>query len=459
MKPASERTDLRTVPIDPSLGSLFDRLEALAAEPGFRLQREIAFSRALRPYVEGGEATLLSPLPDEFALATLYVLTDYYPEDGQLSLIEQLRDVITVHIPEEERAWLDPVHHSYMDLLEVVATEGLVEGDGLATVQRVTLRSLGDRREFQVEGGQFGGGIRTGQVLLTRLIRAADRVVFPGAAVKLSGTVARSIFEAVDDWRREMEAESGSFALGEWEEFAKRYGYMLLWRVAQTRLKALVEADAGVHYVTQTGQPFLYVLALYEHHEFRLLAEALSQMPELEKVEAGAQSSPTGVSCLLWIQREGSGGSAPDTVSRLTLTETQVTVECNSGERLDQIKHRLASAFGFSLHFRGESIAVPIHDLFVPDLDQENEEARLVVVSPEEEHRVLSAFLESVYLEWADQPAPALHDQTPRHAAASPNLRAQVAALIDHMDRDDLCRRRTGTSGYDYQRLREHVGL
>ena len=460
MKPASERTELRTVPLDPSLESLFSRLEALAAEPGFQLQRQIALSRALRPYVEGGEAILLSPLPDEFALATLYVLTDYYPEDGQLSLIEQLRDIITVHIPQEERTWLDPVRHSYMDLLEVVHLDGVVEGDGLATAQRVALRSLGDRGEFQVEGGEFGGGIRAGQVLLTRLIRAADRVVFPGAAVKLSSTVARSIFDAADDWRREMEAESGSFALGEWQEFVKRYGYMLLWQVAQTRVKALVEADAGIHYVTGTGQPFLYALALYDHHHFRSLAEALSQMQDLQKVRLENQSGPAGDSSMIWIQQEASAGSTPRTVGQLTLTQTQMTVECDSRERLDQFKHRLASTFGFSLHFRGESTAVPIHDLFVPDLAEEKPVvARSVVVPPEEERRLLTAFLESVYLEWADRPAPALHDLTPRHAAASPHARGQVSALIDHMERDDLGRRRTGTAGYDYRRLREHVGL
>jgi hypothetical protein len=29
-------------------------------------------------------------------------------------LIEQLRDVITENIPQEEREWLDPLKHSYL---------------------------------------------------------------------------------------------------------------------------------------------------------------------------------------------------------------------------------------------------------------------------------------------------------------------------------------------------------
>ena len=38
-------------------------------------------------------------------------------------------------------------------------------------------------------------------------------------------------------------------------------------------------------------------------------------------------------------------------------------------------------------------------------------------------------------------------------------LRTQVSALIDQAERDDIARRRTGRPGYDYTRLRAHVGL
>ena len=74
------------------------------------LQRELAHARtALKPYLEGGAGRLVAPLEQEVELASLYLFCDYYPDDGQLTLIEQLRDVITEHIPEEERQWLDPL--------------------------------------------------------------------------------------------------------------------------------------------------------------------------------------------------------------------------------------------------------------------------------------------------------------------------------------------------------------
>src|SRR5574341_80074 len=110
----SEHGRIPHMPLDSSLQALYDRLHAQSLEPGFLAQRQLALGRALRPYAEYGQRLPLSPLSEELALATLYLYADFYPEDGQLSLIEQVRDLIEVHVPEEERAWLDPLHHSYM---------------------------------------------------------------------------------------------------------------------------------------------------------------------------------------------------------------------------------------------------------------------------------------------------------------------------------------------------------
>jgi hypothetical protein len=450
--PMSENGRTPPMPIDASLQTLYDRLEALSLEPGFLAQRQLALSRALRPYAEYHRRLPLQPFPEEVALAVLYLYADFYPEDGQLSLVEQVRDLIEVHVPEQERAWLDPLHHSYMDLLTMTAADAAL----------LTLRSLGDGREFTVAAGAFGPQVTVGQVLLTRLIRLPDRTVPAGAAVVLSAAFGQAIYEAANDWRREMEAGSGSFDLGEWQEFAKRYGYILLWQVAQARLGALIRADDRVVYCAPNGQPFLYALALYEHHAFRLLSEGLSQMEGIE-AESGAPQSALGRDAApqpeirTWMQRAQGGAVG----ARLTLTPSELAVECDSAERLDALKHRLASSFGYSLHFRGESTTVPAHDLplIMMDLTKDDAAPAPVIVSTDEEHRLLSSLLESVYLEWTDRPSPILGGQTPRHAAASPKTSGQVADLIAQLERNDLARRRTGKAGYDYNRLRAHVGL
>ncbi|MBI4402490.1 MAG: hypothetical protein HY581_12765 [Nitrospirae bacterium] len=467
MKPVSEHAVGMWIPIEPSLESVLARLEALSLEPTFAMQRQIALGRALRPYADYAQTLPLAPFPEEVALATLYLYADYYPEDGQLSLIEQLRDVITVHVPEEERAWLDPLHHSNMDLLEILSIDIQNTEGGLA------LRSLGDGQAIRAASGGFARGFKPGQVLLTRLLRrpghpSPDRAVFAGTAVTLSASMARSVYQATNEWRRELEAESGSFDLGQWEEFAKRYGHILLWNLAQARLGALLEAESGIRYHTTTGEPFLYALTLYDHHEFRFLADGLCQMeglqveppvPGVRPDRQGRQAEMTD-SVRSWVQRgNGSTGPASPVVARLTLTPTQLVVECDSRERLDGLKHLLASTFGYSLHFRGESTAVPPHELPEVDVAAEDVTPLTIVVTAEEEHRLLSAFLESVYLEWADQPSPGLGGQTPRHAMGRPDGRARVAALINQLERDDLGRRRIGKPGYDYNRLRAHVGL
>jgi hypothetical protein len=443
MKPVSEQ----------GLAALLARLEALAAGPAFQVQRQIALSRAFRLYAANGDDVPLQPTPGEVGLAELYLFADYFPEDGQLSLPEQVRDTIDVHVPEEERVWLDPLRHSYMDLLDVIA----VQGEGAAAV--VTLRSMGNGREFRVAAGGFRQPVRAGQAVLTRLVRLGDRAVCAGAAVVLSASSARSVYRSANEWRLQREAEAGSFELGEWEEFSKRYGYVLLWNVAQARLRALLEAEAHFRYRTPSGHPLLYAVALYDHHEQRLLAEGLPDLKGWESEPASAQGG--GVAS--WVQRAPAAQAPSDgavaVLARLLLTPSQLSVECDSRERLDQVKHDLAATFGFSLHYRGESTDVPLHRLVVPELDDEALAGQSLVVTKEEERHLLGAFLETVYLEWADLPSPALNGETPRHAAAAPATRGKVAALIDEIERNDLGLRRTGLAAYDYNRLRAHVGL
>jgi hypothetical protein len=457
MKPGSEHAVGIWIPIEPSLETVLARLEALSLEPAFLAHRQLAMTRALRPYADYAATIPLKPLPEEIALANLFLYCDFLPADGQPSLVEQVRDTITTHVPEEERAWLDPLRHSYMDLLEMVDVTGTGER---ATV---ALRSLGDGRQDQVPGGDWTNGLHAGQVLLTRVIRQAQRAVLPGTALVLSGQFGRAVYQRSDQWRRGLEAQTGSFGLGEWSEFAKGYGYVLLWNFAQVGLEALSLADRQIRFVGANGQPFLYALALYEHNEFRLLSRRFAAMEGF--VTEGAESRPERAAegpspALVWVQRDGrpQDASAP-VVVRVTLTPVHVIVECDSTERLDRVKHLLASAFGFSLHFRGESTGVPAHELPEVDLTEGVVESQAVIVSPEEDQRIVSAFLDSVYLEWADRASPALGGQTPRHAASNPASRAQVAALIDQVERDDLARRRTGRPGFDYAKLRAHVGL
>lgn len=451
MKLVSELTAGVWVDVPDSLDALLARLDALASQPGFALQRELALSSALRSYTQRREGAPLSPLPQEVHLATLLLYADYYPQDGQLTLIEQLRDVITEHIPEEERVWMDPLKHSFLDLLEIVQVEEIKAAISL------TLRSLGDGRRWVVAGSGGLGPIPVGDVLLTRLIRDPSRepeqFLMAGSALRLSAADGQALIESVQATRRTLEMQSGSFALGEWVEFAKRYGQVLLWGYAQARYEALVEAVGQIRYVTSEGRPFLYALALYEHHEFRFLCDGMAQLKGFDPVSAstGDQGGDRTPRASVWLFR------TPSLVARVTVTPVQVILECDSPDRLETLKHQLASIFGYSLHFRGEATAPPVRQVTEEDLART--ESYHMTVTAEEERDLLRSFLESVYLTWPDVASPALEGQTPRHAAANPAMRSKVASLIEQLEADDPARRRTGAAGFDYNRLRSHVGL
>lgn len=451
MKLASEDRTGFWAPRPPALEAVIARLDELSSKPEFAMQRELALARALKPYAEGEAGRVLAPLPQEADLATFILYCDFYPEDGHLTLIEQLRDVITEHIADEERRWLDPLKHSSLDLLEVAALKD----------ERIMLRSIGDRTTFTAPGGDFAKNWTVGQVLLTRVIRDPEayesgKAIWAGAGLVVSPSDGQALLETTAEWRREMEVSSGSFALGEWQEFTKRFGHLLLWAFAQLRMSALVDAVTHIQYRTAEGQPYLYALALYDHHEYRFFVDGLSGMDELTPDSATAAAASANHPARRWLQLERTAGGAR-TVARLTLTSCQLMVECDAPERLDTLKHRLAAAFGFSLHFRGETLAPPARRVSLAQLASDQPFA--VVVTPEEDIELLKAFLDNAYLEWSDQAHHALGGRTPRHAAASADGREKVAGLIDEMEANDPGLRRSGRRAYDYNVLRAHVGL
>ena len=455
MKLANERVVGRSVPVTKELDIILMRLDRLSMTPEFAQQRRIAFTRALQVYVELGNQAPLSPLPEEVDLADLLLYADFYPEDGQLTLIEQLRDVITEHIPEEERAWLDPLKHSYMDLVELLPQE-------IGQARR-TLRSIGNGRVYEVPADSLGPDAESGQVLFTRLVREPGDPESPlavpaGPVLMLSAEDARALYETTGEERREMEVVGGSFELGDWPEFAKRFGHLLLRNFARMRVAALVEAVSEIRYRTTAGAPYFYVMALYEHHEFTFIAGGMAEL-EGWKEEAPVRSAgATGSGKLRrFVQGDNGAEAGASPTARVTVTATELFLECDSRERLDTVKHSLAAAFGFSLHFRGEAVQPPMRQVTQAELSAA--EPLTVVVTDEEDRTLMNAFLETVYLEWADRESPVFGGETPRHVMTTQTGRAEVAALIDEMERNDFGRLRSGVTAFDYNKLRAHVGL
>ena len=458
MKLGSERAETPLLSMDRALTSLLVRLEDLAISPEFRVQRQVALMRFLQPYANVGLAGVLAPLPEELRLADLFIYGDVLPGDGQPSLVEQIRDTISSHVSNEEREWLDPIRHSYMDLLEIVSI------GALPAERRVLLRSMGDGQEYRVPGGVWSQERTAGEILLTRLIRRGGQAVVPEVALAMSRPVGQAVYESANQARREMEANMGAFALGDWTEFAKQHGYILAWKVAEARMTLMLLAEARTRFCRPDGQPLLYAVAIYEHHDSRRLADGLTRLEgwKPEQVEpGGAEGGAQAIRS--WVRavhaRGPTGGEQEMVVARITLTPMHLIVESDHGETLNTLKHQVAAIFGFSLHFRGEIVEAPGHDDPEIDLLDEDVASRLVTIPQEEELRLLRGLLESVYLDWADRPNAALGGESPRHVARQDDKRAALSALIKTIEEEDLAFRRTGQRGYDYGRLRAHVGL
>ena len=432
--------------------NLLVRFKTQSLELDFQFQREAAMTLALKPYLDFITAQYLAPLPEEIELAEWYLYADYFPTDGHLSLIEQVRDTITQHVPDEERVWLDPVRHSYMDLLQVV------EIDQKADPLHVQLQSLGDHQVFDVTYMETSS-IQKNHVLLTRLLRGHSGTYLPGPPLILSLAMGKALLAITNDLRGEIELSTGNFALAEWPEFTNKYGYLLIWGLARLRGGALLTADAQMTYANEKGEPFLYAIALYEHHEFQKLAAGLDEWEHLCPQLPQAASDFEIHQKKVWVQQRPEGPSTSHPICRFTLTPTQLTIEAATADQLDSLKHQLAATFGFSLHFKGETLDPPTHSLPQIDLLADTYVAPSVTVSGKEEHNLLTTFSESVFLEWAEQPSPILGGKTPRQYCRENHDTKEVAKLIDQMEQNDLGLERTGQRAYDYSTLRAHVGL
>ncbi|WP_447962754.1 hypothetical protein [Nitrospira sp. Ecomares 2.1] len=440
------------------LRSLLTRLEHQSLQPDFQIQRQLALSHALQPYFHPLMVPPLVPLPEEEDLAKWYLYADYLPTDGHASLIEQVRDLVTEHVPQEERVWLDSLRHSYMDLLEVQEMASGKQGT------QTRLQSLGDKQIFDVLPHATPVPYKIGQILLTRLLRGLADIRLPGPPLVFSASMGKAVFKLTNERRQEIEIGTGNFALSEWAEFAKSYGYEMMWSVAKVRRGAWTVVDSQMDYRNTKGETFLYAIALYEHQDFRTLADGLRGFDQFTPIQENAGkpvSSASGSDTLtwVWLPPQNPSGDTGSPVARLTLTPTQLCVETDAPDRLNIVKHQLAAIFGFSLHFLGETIASPQHRTPEVDLLSDTYILPPTIVSQEEEQQILASLLETVYLDWAETPSPLLKGQSPRHFCSAQQDTKEVAAIIDQMEQHDPGRRRTGQPAYDYNILRGHIGL
>ena len=134
-----------------------------------------------------------------------------------------------------------------------------------------------------------------------------------------------------------------------------------------------MDAVAHIQYRTPKGEPYLYAIALYDHHEYRFFADGLSGMDEWQaepRHDSGRRTKGDVCHAKSVVQKSETPNE-PTIVARLTLTSSQLVVECDSRDRLNDVKHRLAGVFGFALHFRRETLTPPHRRVTLEELQSE----------------------------------------------------------------------------------------
>ena len=131
-------------------------------------------------------------------------------------------------------------------------------------------------------GDSLDRSIETGQMLLTRLVREpgdpeSPLAVLAGPCCSCRRRMRGRCMKRPVTNAGEMEVVGGSFELGDWPEFAKRFGHILLRNFARMRFAALVEAVGKSGIGRPRVCPF-YVMALYEHHEYIFIAGGMAEL-------------------------------------------------------------------------------------------------------------------------------------------------------------------------------------
>lgn len=116
---------------------------------------------------------------------------------------------------------------------------------------------MGDKLIFDVLLPVTPIPYKIGHVLLTRLLRGLADTRLPGPPLALSSSMGKAVFELTNEMRREIEMGTSNFALSKWAEFAKSYGYIMMWNVAKVRRGAWTVVDSHIDYQNTQGESSL----------------------------------------------------------------------------------------------------------------------------------------------------------------------------------------------------------
>jgi hypothetical protein len=230
----------------------------------------------------------------------------------------------------------------------------------------------------------------------------------------------------------------------DWDAFLRANSHRL--RQAYSRVMNRIKAPRMVSY---EGDELVFSKARYTVLDEEALRREFDQSKVLLRSEDGADYG--------WLDAAEDEKGARRSYGNLHIAGGELTLECNSRERLQRGKELLRSIAGKHLRHRDDDFTS--WQAAMRDRNPEPDTSPGSDLSPEVKRQVEQQYVDEHYGKWLDLPLPALDGKTPRQAAGIPEMRAQLVDLLKFVENVEERKRRGGGTSYDVSKLKAALGV
>jgi tetratricopeptide (TPR) repeat protein len=333
-------------------------------------------------------------------------------------------------------------------------------------------------------------GLFTGESFLVRDVSGSRRLVkwdLIGARVlrvgeefRLSGVISyfppreraslvRFFTEKWDEYRKEAGEEH-------WDSFMKARGY-LLYHYSLSRGEEVMPP-----LLTPENHEMVFGKAIYDVENFGGVIFRLKQEHDFQLGEEGEEAAGQKNVQFNWLKRGKSKDIIPEgpkreqglviqaavlpspesqgtlSLGNLTVTQSRLTLEVMSRERLVAGKRRIEELLGRYIRFRLDTFESVKAGLKRHE-GHEAKEGPLVNIPMEEQEAVMRSLLARHIEQWIDTPIPALDGKTPLGMVGLPGGKERVGQLLKEMENTEERKRRAGEFYVDVNVLRKRLGF
>ncbi len=369
--------------------------------------------------------------PDEdTAVAYLvdWVIHDRISETFGRPVMEEYLERNRARLTERERNFLESSARSYVDLFEV---QEVKEGSGME------VKSLTSGKTFFVHEISLSKVLARWDGLQARVIEGERGLEFSG----IGSQIRRMHLESVRKW---MEEDKRRTELS-WPMYLKRY-----WPRIRTRgIEIAAEWMDSLRLTNTAGEELVLSKAVYQVMNRGALIASLRSKVEIDENEEGTS--------FVWLEPAAAEGTT--ILGNFRVAGRELTLECNSKQRLKRGKTMLAELAGPAVKFQRDEFTTQAQ--IKRDLKENPRPAKSAAdeIPPEVERMVVGKYMEEHYAKWPDMKLPALGGKSPRQAVKNAEGKREVAELLKQFENDEERNRREGRYAYDVSRLRTELGV